>query len=189
MSLVEAAAHFDPLASGDWMLLQGNLRPAVTRECLAFARRAAAVTALNPSPTYLAAEYDWRVVDLAVLNRAEAVALGNRSEPIEAAGALGAAGAKAVVVTLGADGAALVVETGVLRAPALRTEVADTTGAGDVFCGALIAARASGSSWERALRVAGEVAAICVSRLGVLTSYPTRVEFAALFHQATEPST
>ncbi len=198
VSLVDAAAHFDPLACGsigpevahgDWMLLQGNLSPAITRACLAFARRAGTVAALNPSPTYPAAEYDWRLVDLVVLNRVEAVALGGRSDPIEAGGALRAAGAGTVVVTLGAEGAALLSETGVLWAQAPPTNVVDTTGAGDAFCGVLIAARASGSSWKRALRVACEAATICVSRLGVRASFPTRAEITAIFERATEPST
>ncbi len=66
VSLVDAARAFDPaedarlaesIAPGDWVLMQGNLRPAVTRAVLALARRRGAATALNPSPTYPAAEY------------------------------------------------------------------------------------------------------------------------------------
>ena len=190
VSLIDAAAHFDPLAGegvggavarGDWVLLQGNLRADVTRECLAFYRRNGAVTALNPSPTYPAAEYDWQLVDLVVLNRAEAVALGGRSDPIEAACELLSLGAGAVVLTLGAEGAALLTENGALRVPPWRMEAVDTTGAGDVFCGALIAARVEGFSWEDALTLASRAAAICVSRKGVLTSFPSRAELATIF--------
>ena len=89
VSLIEAARAFDPvgdmrgandLAPGDWLLMQGNLRPEVTRACLSLAREKGARTALNPSPTYEAPEYDWRQVDLAIVNRVEAVALGGASE-------------------------------------------------------------------------------------------------------------
>ena len=117
VSLIGAALEFEPLAStdfdrwiapGDWVLLQGNLRANVTRGCLALAKSRKAMTALNPSPTYAASDYDWSLVDLVVLNRGEALELGGRDDPVEAARVLLGAGAGSVVVTLGAAGAALV---------------------------------------------------------------------------------
>ena len=49
------------------------------------------MTALNPSPTYAASDYDWSLVDLVVLNRGEAMELGGRDDPVEAARVLLAA--------------------------------------------------------------------------------------------------
>ncbi len=92
VSLIEAARAFDPAADGrlartfqpgDWALLQGNLSPAATRAALALAKETGATTALNPSPTYASAEYDWSLVDLVVLNRSEALELGGREHPLE----------------------------------------------------------------------------------------------------------
>ena len=116
VSVIDAALNFDPIAAdalerriafGDWIVLQGNLRANMTSACLALAKANGAATALNPSPAYPAAEYDWSLVDLVVLNRGEAVALGARQDPVESARVLLAAGAETVVLTLGADGAVL----------------------------------------------------------------------------------
>ena len=190
VSLIEAARAFDPvgdmrgandLAPGDWLLMQGNLRPEFTRACLSLAREKGACTALNPSPTYESTEYDWRQVDLAIVNRVEAVALGGASDPLEAAHALCGAGVRVVALTLGAEGAALIGPDGVFEAPAPRVDAVDTVGAGDVFCGTLIAARAAGRDWREALSVAVAAASVSVTRRGVLASFPTRGEMAALF--------
>jgi fructokinase len=73
-------------------------------------------------------------------NREEARLLTGEREPDAAAGGLLAAGARHVVLTLGADGALL--RGGRMRydVPGLAVEPVDTTGAGDVLMGVLIAA-------------------------------------------------
>ena len=190
VSIIDAARGFDPIAEtglehwiapGDWVVLQGNLQPSVTSACLALGKEKGATTALNPSPTYAAVDYDWRLVDLVVVNRNEAIELGGCDNPLEAARALREAGAAAVVLTLGAEGAALVTADETLRVGAPRVTAVDTVGAGDVFCGTLIAVRAARFDWEAALQAASEAAAICVTRAGVLASFPTRSEMAGIF--------
>jgi sugar/nucleoside kinase (ribokinase family) len=73
LSLIDAARHFDPVGEtpiaacikpGDLVVMQGNLRPSLTRDCLALARSKGATTVLNPSPTYAAQDYDWTLADL-----------------------------------------------------------------------------------------------------------------------------
>ena len=161
--------------------MQGNLTPAVTRATLALARGRGAVTALNPSPAYPGAEYDWSLVDLAVVNRGEAIELGGRQDPLAAARALLGMGAGTVALTLGAQGAALVSAETDLMSKTPTVEAVDAVGAGDVFCGVLIASRASGRDWSDSLRLAVEAAAIAVTRRGVLASFPIRAEMARLF--------
>ena len=189
VSIIDAARGFDPIAEtglehwiapGDWVVLQGNLQPGVTSACLALGKEKGATTALNPSPTYAAVDYDWRLVDLVVVNRNEAIELGGCDNPLKAARALREAGAAAVVLTLGAEGAALVTADKTLRVGAPRVTAVDTVGAGDVFCGTLIAVRAARFDWEAALQAASEAAAICVTRAGVLASFPTRSEMASI---------
>ena len=63
------------ISAGDLVVMQGNLRPSVTRDCLALAKSKGATTVLNPSPTYAAGDYDWTLVDLVLVNRGEAVEL------------------------------------------------------------------------------------------------------------------
>lgn len=192
LSLVEAARHFDPIAEtpiagwvmpGDFVIMQGNLRPSVTRDCLALARSRGATTVLNPSPTYAVQDYDWTLVDLVLVNRGEAIELAD-GEAEEAARELCRKGAGAVVLTLGADGAAFFSPNEVFRVAAPHVVAIDTVGAGDVFCGVLIAANTLGRNWRDALAAAAETASISVTRKGVLASFPSREEIAAILGHA-----
>ena len=128
--------------------MQGNLRPSVTRDCLALAKSKGATTVLNPSPTYAAEDYDWTAVDLVLLNRGEAVELAG-GEAEEAALELRKKGAGAVVLTLGADGAAFFSADDAFRVAAPRVDAIDTVGAGDVFCGVLGRRQGSRPELER----------------------------------------
>ena len=194
VSLIESALGFDPLAEtaplsefalGDWLAMQGNLAPGITRDCLARAKRSGATTVLNPSPTWPVAEYDWSRVDLAIVNRGEAAELGGVDDPLEAARALLGAGAGLVALTLGDEGAAMLGPQGLLRAVAPRVAALDTVGAGDVFAGVLIAARASGHEWGEALHAATQAASLSVQRRGVLASFPSAREIADILPRRT----
>jgi ribokinase len=197
VSLIGAAQAFDPLAAtdlaqrvqpGDTLLFQGNLRPQVLRGCLAFARERGATTVLNPSPISAPEDYDWPLVDVAIMNAGEARVLGGEEHAPDAARRLCSAGATTVVVTLGAAGA-LAIDRGRQHAAAPRksVRVVDTTGAGDVFAGALVAAQAWGLSWSGALVVAVEAATLSVTRPGVLASFPGAAELAACLARARAP--
>lgn len=184
LSLIDAARNFDPIVEtglkswirpGDLVVMQGNLRPSVTRDCLALAKSKGATTVLNPSPTYVSEDYDWALVDLVLVNRGEAVDLAG-GEAEEAALELCRRGAGAVVLTLGADGAAFFSADDTFRVPAPPVIAIDTVGAGDVFCGVFVAAKALGRSWKEALGAATEAASISVTRKGVLASFPSREE-------------
>jgi ribokinase len=192
LSLIEAARHFNPIAEtrieswispGDFIVLQGNLRPSVTRDCLTLAKSKGATTVLNPSPTYAAEDYDWTLVDLALVNRGEAVELAG-GEAEEAAGALCKRGAGAVVLTLAADGAVFFSAEETFHVTAPQVIAVDAVGAGDVFCGVLIAAKALGQSWREALAAAVDAASISVTRKGVLASFPSREEMNAILERA-----
>jgi ribokinase len=193
LSLIDAARHFDPIAEtrieswimpGDLVVMQGNLPPSVTRDCLALARSKGATTVLNPSPTYAAPDYDWTLVDLVLVNRDEAVELaGGRS--VEAGRELCKKGAGAVVLTLGADGASFFSANDAFRVLAPKVMAIDAVGAGDVFCGVLVAAKALGRDWRDALAVATEAASISVTRKGVLASFPSREELASILERAS----
>jgi ribokinase len=191
LSLIEAARHFDPIAEtrveswiapGDIVVMQGNLRPSVTRDCLTLAKSKGATTVLNPSPTYAAQDYDWSLVDLVVVNRGEAVELAGGAA--EAARELCNRGAGAVVLTLGADGASFFSANDAFRVAAPKVIAIDAVGAGDVFCGVLISAKAHGRGWKEALTAAAEAASASVTRKGVLASFPSREEMAGIFERA-----
>jgi ribokinase len=192
LSLIDAARNFDPIAEtwleswimpGDLVVMQGNLRPNVTRDCLALAKSKGATTVLNPSPTYAPQDYNWTLVDLVLVNRGEAVDLTGCSVE-EAARELCKRGAGAVVLTLGADGAAFFSADETFRVAAPQVIAVDAVGAGDVFCGVLSAANALGRGWREALAAATEAASVSVTRKGVLASFPSRDEMADILGPA-----
>jgi sugar/nucleoside kinase (ribokinase family) len=106
-------------------------------------------------------------------NAAEAQALTGETDAEAAAASLVAAGAQHVVVTLGADGALL--RGGGLdrRVPGVAATPVDTTGAGDVVTGVLLAALArtgfSPDALAAALPDAVGEAARATERYGALT--------------------
>ena len=102
----------------------------------------------------------------------------------EAARELCKKGVGAVVLTRGARGAAFVLAKDAFRVPAPQVTAIDAVGAGDVFCGVLIAAKALGQNWRDALAAATEAASISVTRKGVLASFPSREEMKAILERA-----
>lgn len=95
------------------------------------------------------------------------------------ASALVARGARSVVVTLGAAGAAVAEEGGVYRVPAHRVDAIDTTGAGDAFVGAVACELARGASLHDAVTFATAMSAVAVQRMGAQSSYADRAEVEA----------
>ena len=182
------ADAFDPLVmstlrqtwvAGDILLMQGNLRPEVTADCLKAARDAGLFTVLNPSPLW-AEPLDLTAVALIVVNRPEAEALTGKVDPEKAARTLLAAGAGSAIVTLGGEGALLLDAASVACLPAQQVEAVDASGAGDCFAGTLAGLLAQGVSLSDAAAIATKAAGIAVGRPGTLASFPTRAEVSAL---------
>jgi len=135
----------------------------------AAARTAGGKVVLNPAPVRALPSALLGEVDVLVPNRVELAQLAAGRAPAtveEAAELAGRLPARAVVVTLGADGA-LVVEPGRARhVPAVPVRPVDTTAAGDAFCGRLADALAAGAALEDAARRAVRVAAAACLRRG-----------------------
>ena len=95
-----------------------------------------------------------RRVDILVANAHEAEMLAGQdlgnSSAEEVAEAIRGRGPRAVVVTLGGDGAVLASPSGRRHIPAEKVDVIDTTGSGDAFVGAFAAALARGATLEKA---------------------------------------
>jgi sugar/nucleoside kinase (ribokinase family) len=96
------------------------------------------------------------------VNRREALALTGEATPAAAAEAL-AQGVEMVVLTLGAEGAIVLVEGTVIRTDGIDVEIADTTGAGDLLCAAFVWADLAGADPETALRWAVLYSALSVT--------------------------
>ena len=114
-----------------------------------------------------------RAADIVFVSAEEAADLLETSTPEEVQAALGAG---EVVVTAGADGAAVVADGKVasIRAPAV--EAVDAAGAGDALAGAYLAARLAGVEPADALRRGVTAAALSCRSFGCARSYPTAAE-------------
>jgi ribokinase len=85
-------------------------------------------------------------------------------------------GAGCVLVTLGEQGVAGADAQGVWRIAPPQVKVVDTSGAGDVFCAALAVGLTNGAPVRVASDWACQVAALSVTRLGTIPSFPTMDE-------------
>jgi len=101
-------------------------------------------------------------------------AITGEHDPEQALRRLDAPHARLRCVTMGAQGALLLEGDRVYRVPALRVDVVDTTGAGDVFRGAFIAALLRGLAPDAVLRFANAAAALSCTKAGAIGGVPTR---------------
>lgn len=81
-----------------------------------------------------------------------------------------------ILVTQGANGAALYGNGDPIFVPSPKVEVVDTTGAGDTFLGYFVAALSEGKSDFEALDLAAHAAALKVTKKGTADAIPTRDE-------------
>lgn len=159
-----AIAELDPadlavIAAADILLCQLELPVPVVAAGFAHARASGTVTVLNPSPVQRLPAELWALVDIAVLNRGEAEAVGDLLDQVPHR-----------VTTLGADGARYDGPDGCFTVPAVPVRAVDTTGAGDAFTGVLAARWAHGQ--EEALRWACAAGAIATTALGATAAVP-----------------
>lgn len=115
-------------------------------------------------------------VDVASFNESGITACAAEPPTPEGARRLLAYGPQTVVVTLGARGALVVSAEEVAQKPGLQTTVRDTTGAGDTFNAAFLAATLRGERLGERLAYANAAAALAVSGLGPRGRLPTHEE-------------
>ena len=106
--------------------------------------------------------------------------LTGESDPELALRRLRAPHQRRLCVTLGVRGALLLEDARLHHAPAFVVNAIDTTGAGDVFRGALIYALLRGDGGETMLRFANAAAAISCTREGAIAGIPTLAEIETL---------
>lgn len=180
----EADAVAASASPDDVVLAQLEVPVEVAIGSLRSARGRGARTVLNAAPSRPLSAEMLEVVDILVVNQHECLDLaGARFADVDGAAASLAERVGAVVVTLGEDGAIVHAGGEVTRVPAFRTEVVDTTAAGDTFCGALAARLAAGDGLQGAVRFASAAAALCVQRPGAAASAPLLDEIRGLLAQ------
>jgi len=147
-------ATLDACAGADWLVLSGSLPPGMGddtyAELLARSRTSGLRRALDTSGPAFRAALD-RLPDLVKPNREELAEATGRpvdtlGDALSAARELIAAGAVAVLASLGPDGALLVDRRGVLHAEAPVEQPRSTVGAGDALLAGFLAAGGEGAA-------------------------------------------
>lgn len=169
-------------ASGDLLVLQGNLELAITKQIIATARKRGMKIVLNPSPFENGIELLLADLDTLFVNQHEAYQITGCEGPV-AVQKLLEFGIKTVILSMGEKGALLGTASEVLSVPAQTCHVVDSTGAGDTLQSVAIASAILRRSCIDlvALRIAAKAAALTVSRHGATAAFPTQTELKSLF--------
>lgn len=149
---------------------------------LCIARNAGVTTIFNSAPVSgEVPEEVYRLSDIFCPNESEAelltgVPVHTLDDARLAASAIVARGARAALITLGAQGCLYVTADHEEHVPAPRVKAVDTTGAGDAFVGSLAHFLAAGLPVLDAIARANAIAAISVQHPGTQASYPRRAD-------------
>jgi ribokinase len=184
-----AAAHLDNqdidkkidlIKDSKIFLTQLETPPETTSYALNKAKNLGNITILNPAPAARIKDSDFKLIDFFTPNEKEAGFYLNKNietnKDIEDAGNdLLKKGINNIVITLGSKGVYFVnaKEKYYVDAFKLKSEVVDTTGAGDAFNGAFAYALANEYKNKEALIFANKVAGISTTKLGAANSMPT----------------
>ena len=172
------AEHLPDLAGVGSLLLQLET-PIDTVEAYARVAHATGVqVVLNAAPARSIPASLLSLVDVLIVNEGELAMVSGLDGDV--ALALARIDVPCVIVTMGARGCIARYQGDLLRQPAFVIDAVDTTGAGDTFCGTLVAAMGRGEPMPAALREASAASAMACSRLGAQSAIPTRAEVEAL---------
>lgn len=184
-----ATRHASAIASATLLLMQLE-SPLETVEAAArLAHAAGTRVVLDPAPAQMLPDSLLECISILTPNSTEAGQLTGLDvrgpdEAVRAAEQLMDRGAASVIVTLGADGAIWCTPDSSISVEGHPVEAVDTTGAGDVFSGSLVAALAGGASEPDALAFANAAAALSVTQPGAQPAIPHLQAILALLGEA-----
>lgn len=183
---MDAAA--ETIAASQILVVQLEIPLAAVERAVTLAHDAGTRVILNPAPVRELPPSLYPLIDILVPNQEELAQLTGMGAPIDPAGTarmLVDTGIRAVVVTLGAQGALVVTSDEEIDVAAFPVPVVDTTGAGDAFVGNLAHALAQGQSLPAAARFATAAAALSVQRAGAQAGMPGAAETRRLLEEYT----
>ena len=136
---------------------------------------------LNPAPAQKLSDSILKTIHILTPNETEAeiltgVKVTNTETAEKAAQILKKKGVEIVIITMGANGAFIHIESLSELIPAPEVKAVDTTAAGDTFNGALAVAVSEGFNIEEAVKFANKAASIAVTKFGAQASIPYRSE-------------
>ncbi|KPJ97943.1 MAG: carbohydrate kinase [Desulfobacterales bacterium SG8_35] len=148
-----------------------HISPALARS----AREMGAITVLDAGSIHSGTEALAGLVDYLVCSERFGLDFTGESGEERALARLGSY-APNVIITLGERGLVWKNARGSGRLEAFKVRAVDTTGAGDVFHGALAACLAQKKEWLASLSYASAAGALCCTKIGARLGIPTKVE-------------
>lgn len=131
---------------------------------------------LNAAPAQPLPHELMALLDVLIVNEGELAALAGQSGSV--ASNLARLAMPCVVVTLGHRGACARSDGTLTFQPAFEVSPVDSTGAGDTYCGVLVAALSQGQGLPQAMSLAGAASALACTRAGAQSSIPSQLEVA-----------
>jgi ribokinase len=164
-----------------WLVAQLETPLATVKAAVETAAKAGVRVILNPAPARPLPNSLLKRVSILTPNETEAQLLTGINVTDEAAAGkacsvLRSRGVATVVLTLGGRGAFVVDAEGQRLVRGFKVKAVDSTGAGDIFNGALAVALAEGKLLLDAVRFANAAAALSVTRRGAQPSAPSRTD-------------
>lgn len=176
------------IGQSDYLLLQMDIPEETVLQAAKIAAGRHVPVMLDPAPVYACSEELLQYVTVLTPNRAAAsqlsgISVTSMESAVEAAEITCRKGVKAVVITLGEQGALTLHGDQLHIIPPVRVDAVDTTAAGDVFNAALAVALAEQKNLHEAAVFAAKAAAIAVTRWGAQAAAPYRREMEKkIFH-------
>ncbi len=164
-----------PTLTGFSHLLMQLEIPLPTVQAYASAARSQGVkVVLNAAPAQPLPAGLLQLIDVLVVNQGELEVLAGGPGSLEEC--LWRIDVPCIVVTLGEQGSCARIGDTMIRQAGFKVNCIDSTGAGDTFCGALVAALARGEELTQALRQASAAGALACTQPGAQSSIPTQSE-------------
>ena len=141
---------------------------------------------LNAAPAQALSAQLLALIDILIVNEGELAGVAQASGSI--AECLARIEVACVVVTLGHQGCLARKDGELIFLPAFKVTPIDTTGAGDTFCGTLVAALSQGNALPEAMKRASAAGALACTRLGAQSSIPLQSDVIQFLAQQPKPT-
>lgn len=169
---------------GDFFLTQFETPIGVVKDSLLLAKKKGLITILNPSPVYEVNSDLLNHVDILIMNEIEAASLSNKSiDDQDIIPYFLSKGVHQIIITMGSKGVLYNDQKSICFKPSLKTQVVDTTAAGDTFIGALLSEFSRKSTIHDAVQTAIYAATMAIEKEGAQKSIPKRDDVIERFYK------
>ena len=174
----------DGIFDTEIVLSQLEIPIETVKHTASLARQHGNIYILDPAPAELLSDDLLKNITIITPNETEAekltgIAVIDETSAQSVCDKLHSRGTDTIILTMGSKGAFLSNSTHCCLLPSYKVDPVDTTGAGDVFNGALAKALSDGVGIKEAIEFANAAAALSVTKFGAQTSAPKESEIRA----------